>query len=84
MGNGRLEDDSVVKPHMLFKNSALGLRESNGPVELEPSQNCVFRSKIQPALLITKSPLRLGIIANRKSKPISVKNHMAVVLEDCE
>ena len=33
MGSGRLEDNSVEK---LLKSSALDLRESNGPVELEP------------------------------------------------
>lgn len=33
MDNGRLEDNSVVKPYILLKNSALDLRESNGPVE---------------------------------------------------
>jgi hypothetical protein len=42
MNNGRLEDNSVVKSHILLKNSALDLCESNGPVELEPYQNCVF------------------------------------------
>jgi hypothetical protein len=31
MDNGRLEDNSVVKPHILLKNCALDLRESNGP-----------------------------------------------------
>jgi hypothetical protein len=44
----------------------------------------MFPSKIQPALLITKSPLCLGVIADRKVKPILFKNLMVVVLEDCE
>jgi hypothetical protein len=33
MDNGRLEDNSVMKPHTLLKNPALNLRESHGPVE---------------------------------------------------
>lgn len=77
-----------MKPHVLLKNSALDLRESNGPVEwslikIVSSAMGVYPSKVQPAL-ITKSSLRLGIIADRKVKPISVKNLMVVVLEDCE
>ena len=52
MDNGRLEDNSVVKPHNLLKNSALDLRESNGPVELEPYQNCVLNNaKFNPPFL---------------------------------
>ena len=46
--NGRLEDNSIVKPHTLLKNSALDLRESNSPVELEPYQNCVFGNECVP------------------------------------
>jgi hypothetical protein len=34
LDNGRLEDNSVVKPNLLLKNSALDLRESDGPVEV--------------------------------------------------
>jgi hypothetical protein len=48
MDNGRLEDNSLVKPHILLKNSALDLRESNGPVELKPYQNCVFSNECVP------------------------------------
>lgn len=52
MDNGRLEDSSVVKPHILLKNSALDLRESNDPFELEPYQNCVFsNAKFHPPFL---------------------------------
>jgi hypothetical protein len=52
MDNGRLEDNSVVKPHILLKNSALDLRESNGPVELEPYQDCGFsNAKFNPPFL---------------------------------
>jgi hypothetical protein len=52
MDNGRLEDNSVVKPHILLKNSALDLCGSNGPVELEPYQNCVFsNAKFNPPFL---------------------------------
>jgi hypothetical protein len=48
MDNGSLEDNFVEKPHILLKSSALDLRESNGPVELEPYQNCVFGNECVP------------------------------------
>jgi hypothetical protein len=44
----------------------------------------VFPSNVQPALLIIKSLLRLGIIADFKAKSILVKNNMVVILKDCE
>jgi hypothetical protein len=90
MDNGRLEDNSVVKPHILLKNSALDLSESNGSSRVGAfSKLCVQQRmcshpKFNPPFLFTKSPLRPGIIADHKAKPISVKNYVVVVLEDCE
>jgi hypothetical protein len=52
-------------------------------IKIVSSAMSVYPSKVQPAL-ITKSLLRLGIIADRKVKPISVKSLMVVVLEYCE
>ena len=52
-------------------------------IKIVSSAMSVHPSKVQPAL-ITKSLLRLGIIADRKVKPISVKSLMVVVLEYCE
>jgi hypothetical protein len=70
MGNGRLEDNSVVKPHMLLKNSALDLRESNGPVELEPYQNCVFSNECAPIQNSTRlSYQQIAITPGHNSGP---------------
>ena len=78
-----------MKPHILLRNSTSDLRKSNGPVELAPYQNCVF-SNVCVSIQNSTRPsyhqiaLRLGIIADHKVKPISVKSLMVVVLEDCE